>query len=278
MKYWKLIILFALPFFVTQTAFAETTLIWSTQTLSNTQLKGTFITHDLSFTSMDDLEKVEFRVIPSLKEWVTVTPSYFEHVEKGEENQFKVSINLPEEFKKNNLAGVIQLRHLINGKSQKTIAIPLQVNINITDNIEDILPPDPGADGEITLLGVDSDHDGVRDDIQRYIYINYYNNNRVRMTLIDRAKEFQNLFINADNKPAAYDIATRFGLHGECLYYLGGESTFEILTMLDSEILNTYERSKAYLKFNNYLAGEILTNNQISKWKFSCSFDVDTQG
>ena len=34
----------------------------------------------------------------------------------------------------------------------------------------DGIPPDPGRrEGNRTLLGVDSDNDGVRDDVQRYI-------------------------------------------------------------------------------------------------------------
>ncbi len=31
------------------------------------------------------------------------------------------------------------------------------------------LPPDPGLDGKLTILGIDSDNDGVRDDMQRKI-------------------------------------------------------------------------------------------------------------
>ncbi|MDX8380534.1 MAG: hypothetical protein R8M14_00305 [Ghiorsea sp.] len=31
------------------------------------------------------------------------------------------------------------------------------------------LPPDPGAAGRGTLAGIDSDNDGVRDDVQRWI-------------------------------------------------------------------------------------------------------------
>ncbi|MCF6156788.1 MAG: hypothetical protein E3K36_16465 [Candidatus Brocadia sp.] len=32
-----------------------------------------------------------------------------------------------------------------------------------------VLPPDPGKAGKETLLGIDTDGDGVRDDIQRRI-------------------------------------------------------------------------------------------------------------
>ena len=36
-----------------------------------------------------------------------------------------------------------------------------------------VLPPDPGKAGKETPLGIDTDGDGVRDDIQRYIYFIY---------------------------------------------------------------------------------------------------------
>lgn len=37
----------------------------------------------------------------------------------------------------------------------------------------DGLPPDPGKAGKQTLMGIDSDGDGLRDDVQRYIYLTY---------------------------------------------------------------------------------------------------------
>jgi len=45
--------------------------------------------------------------------------------------------------------------------------------------IEATLPPDPGSAGRATLEGIDSDGDGVRDDIQRFIELNYPDRNRL---------------------------------------------------------------------------------------------------
>jgi len=42
------------------------------------------------------------------------------------------------------------------------------------------LPPDPGKAGKETLLGIDADKDGVRDDIQRYIYFTYPDDKKLR--------------------------------------------------------------------------------------------------
>src|SRR5216683_231714 len=46
---------------------------------------------------------------------------------------------------------------------------------SMTATISITLPPDPGAAGKATLQGIDSDGDGVRDDIQRYIALTYPN-------------------------------------------------------------------------------------------------------
>lgn len=45
------------------------------------------------------------------------------------------------------------------------------------------LPPDPGAAGKETIEGIDSDGDGIRDDLQRWIYFNIpetHNNEQMR--------------------------------------------------------------------------------------------------
>ena len=54
-----------------------------------------------------------------------------------------------------------------------------------------VLPPDPGAAGKTTLQGVDSDGDGVRDDVQRYIALTYPNSEKTRATLTQYTKSIQ---------------------------------------------------------------------------------------
>jgi len=44
-------------------------------------------------------------------------------------------------------------------------------------------PPDPGEAGKKTLEGIDSDHDGLRDDVQRWIYARYPNDEKKRKAL-----------------------------------------------------------------------------------------------
>ena len=72
-----------------------------------------------------------------------------------------------------------------------------------------VLPPDPGAEGKKTLLGIDTDGDGVRDDIQRYIYLTYPDDKKLRLGLTYYAIEFQGVLKDANDREAAYVLVHR---------------------------------------------------------------------
>ena len=141
-----------------------------------------------------------------------------------------------------------------------------------------VLPPDPGKAGKVTLLGIDTDGDGVRDDIQRYIYFTYPDDKKLRLGLTYYAIEFQGVLKDANDREAAYDHANKMSHHGECLFYIKGEESIDIRRRLRAEILNTRERSIAYIKYSDNLGGRIIRGAPQKEWKDSCSFDVDGIG
>lgn len=140
------------------------------------------------------------------------------------------------------------------------------------------LPPDPGEEGKQTLLGLDSDSDGVRDDIQRYIYYAHPNDEKIRVALTQIAIEYQGLLSQASDPDAAFTHATRLARHGECLFYIQGETSSDTRAALKAEFLNTRERSLAYINYSNTLGGEIILGAPVQDWKNSCNFDVDAIG
>ncbi|GJQ45251.1 MAG: hypothetical protein JETCAE04_10050 [Candidatus Jettenia caeni] len=140
------------------------------------------------------------------------------------------------------------------------------------------LPPDPGGEGKKTLLGIDTDGDGVRDDIQRYIYFTYPDDKKLRLALSYYAKEFQGVLKDANDREAAYDHATKIVRNDECLWYLKGEESIDICSALRAKILNTRERSIAYIKYSDSLGGRIISLAPRKEWKDSCSFDVGDTG
>jgi hypothetical protein len=66
--------------------------------------------------------------------------------------------------------------------------------------------------------------------------------------------------------------------HGECLFYLKDEESFDIIDALLAKILNTRERSIAYIKYSDNLGGRIISGAPQKEWNDSCSFDVDDTG
>lgn len=79
------------------------------------------------------------------------------------------------------------------------------MSVIAADNIT--LPPDPGEAGKATLAGIDSDNDGVRDDVQRWIVINYPNSQKTRAALVQEVKLDQQFLLNAADPNISLNIA-----------------------------------------------------------------------
>ncbi|RPI69998.1 MAG: hypothetical protein EHM38_06885, partial [Geobacteraceae bacterium] len=109
-----------------------------------------------------------------------------------------------------------------------------------------LLPTDPGRVGKQGLNGIDADNDGVRDDIQRYLSVEYPDDEKVRLVMTQVTIEYQKLLAESNDPEAAVLHATRLARHGECLDYLVGDAARTMLARLKAEILNTQERSRAY--------------------------------
>ncbi|MEN9224177.1 MAG: hypothetical protein Q6L60_02440 [Thermostichus sp. HHBFW_bins_43] len=74
------------------------------------------------------------------------------------------------------------------------------------------LPPDPGEEGKRTLEGIDADGDGVRDDVQRWIYRRYPNEERKRKGMLRYAKALQASIVNVnrDSRDADLTVDAKF--------------------------------------------------------------------
>ena len=119
------------------------------------------------------------------------------------------------------------------------------------------LPPDPGEAGKVTVAGVDSNGNGVRDDIERYIALTYPNSEKTRRALTDFAIGMQAALLS-DRDIAKVNAATTIESKAlDCVEYI--EETLPprrgLWESLRAEILNTKLRSLAYYTYNKLLAG-----------------------
>jgi hypothetical protein len=139
---------------------------------------------------------------------------------------------------------------------------------NNTD-IQDNLPPDPGVAGKATLEGIDTDKDGLRDDVQRYIYMNF-NKEDERKVLINLANNIQIMILNSQDKNSAINAAQQMSLNLECLYYLNSTNASKVVENIEALSANTELRFAAYMKANENLSGETFLSNGIDNFKDSC--------
>ncbi|MCG8685706.1 MAG: hypothetical protein MI892_12575 [Desulfobacterales bacterium] len=142
------------------------------------------------------------------------------------------------------------------------------------------LPPDPGEAGNESLLGIDSDNNGVRDDIQRYIYFTYPDEQYVRQALSKIAKTYQAILLNATDSEVSCNSFKKLDCNIQCLNIAKGDirEAMHIAFDLQAEILNTDIRNLAYFEFDNSLAGKTTNSPSQEEIKNCCPFDIDEVG
>ena len=141
------------------------------------------------------------------------------------------------------------------------------------------LPPEPDPTiNNATLGGVDSNGNGVRDDVERAIY-KKYDNKLDAVFLMDNAKFFQRTLveplINA-KEIAQYDTKTI-----DCRVFLSKmDKKYKYITFrehidyVQDLILNTQERIQKYWDYNIALSGGVY-GSSVSDWALkSCSQEI----
>ncbi|PTQ83143.1 hypothetical protein C8R21_102146 [Nitrosospira multiformis] len=171
---------------------------------------------------------------------------------------------------------------LTSGQSVRALlkfSNPKQVKFNVSFEVDaelpkaGSLPPDPGSAGEATLLGIDSDGDGVRDDIQRYIALEYPSSEKTRLALTNIAKSYQAMLtVPPNNLQAARVIADQSDRAIRCLAFIMGiDPSITANQKLHAAFLNTIQRYRAYAAFDSQLAGQIFSLPY--DLEESCDFD-----
>jgi hypothetical protein len=119
------------------------------------------------------------------------------------------------------------------------------------------LPPDPGKAGKATVEGVDADMDGVRDDVQIAISERYPDDQVKQAALAQKTRALEEALaagssgdINAIIKASKSIIQAV-----KCLHQTMENPTAEI-GFLEYTVVNTTERSDAYMNFNEGLNGQ----------------------
>lgn len=148
-------------------------------------------------------------------------------------------------------------------------------------------PPDPGPENDKTLAGIDSNSNGVRDDIERYIAANYGDSPQKMAYLLQYAKELRPFVSTAMNSPAeALAQSARLSRTNACGALLIGphgrpfttsemqtlNAWFDAAKQVEIEYLNTTDRLAQFIKNDRLLAGQGLTLENWNSVQTACDF------
>lgn len=108
-----------------------------------------------------------------------------------------------------------------------------------------------------TVAGIDSDGDGVRDDIQRWINETYSSQPKVKMAMREIAMGRQLDLLSVANREQSILVSKKVLDNDNCLYsIIGIDAGANIVRELKSKLLNTKDRLYAEIKANANFSGQ----------------------
>lgn len=148
------------------------------------------------------------------------------------------------------------------------------------------LPPEPDPDlNNATLLGIDSNDNGIRDDVERFIVIKYKDHHKIVTEIgFQGARAYQKILENplntAENHKALHDAMDCNHYFKLTAKYMNNGDSILVDHYVDDQYkslqLNTKARVKAYLEYDKQLSGGVYKATPLgADEKNNCSFDAD---
>lgn len=118
------------------------------------------------------------------------------------------------------------------------------------------MPSEPGVNGDATIAGIDSDGDGIRDDVERRISAHYSNNASARAYSYMIAKRLQAIIVNSANKTTYIQAISELSFAENCLNIMLPTELNKGTRLVLPWVMNTYQRSIAYINARALIGGE----------------------
>jgi hypothetical protein len=233
---------------------------------------GSAATIPISFAATQNVADVSVNVDEALQPYVQVMPSRFYSVDGNETETLQLSLNsLPADPVLGSFVahGAIRIHAKTEGNESIFLGQALPVALFG-------LPADPGEAGKATLEGIDSDGDGLRDDVQRFIALSQPSSVRIRAALTQEAVALQRALLDSASETESAEHARAIDHAIECQFFVvPGDGAAGLAAELESEVVNTEARLAAYLAFQAHLTGKVFPAPPHRLRHVSCAFDPD---
>lgn len=230
---------------------------WSQDSVKAAILRGGHTEIQVSLNSFETIGNVYLTAVPEIAPYVDISPSTLANVKQGDIIPIRISIQADAAAELGLMKGVIQVREQVTRRGKgRVFARPLPVQVLIEDGV----------------AGADVDGNGVWDYIDQYIDTKYPGaaDDQLRSASRQYARAVQGGILNPDSKQMSLQYATDSDRATECVFHLRPDDANSILADLESAILNTESRSKAFLMFSEQSAGQVFASTPSSERSASC--------
>ena len=143
------------------------------------------------------------------------------------------------------------------------------------------LPPEPlPEENNATLVGIDSNDNGVRDDVERWVYTEFKDKHPVHIEVgMQSARTWKKIFTDPSNPEttdmvdAAIACEVYYETYSDPILIFDPIGLFQ---QVKSEILNQPKRRDAFFAYDKALSGGVYTTFWGSELKDKCDFDTLT--
>jgi hypothetical protein len=143
------------------------------------------------------------------------------------------------------------------GGNNQAVVLPAKITPQSVPMILDPsqVPPDPGSAGDATVAGIDSNNNGIRDDVERWIAQTYPSSAKMRAAAAQVALSFQDrVTSNGLTVNTAYQRAVIATNAMSCLIKSSEDTRVpDDLKGIMAAQLNTRQRTNAYISFESTL-------------------------
>jgi len=182
-------------------------------------------------------------------------------------------------------------KHKLKTKQDKNIILQAKLN-TVTSNAVALeiyyeinghtLPPMPDKTlNDSTLLGIDSNNNGVRDDVEIWIYETYKDKHPIHIDIAMQAGRAYKLVLETPER--AKEIREIVIAPSHCAWYYQNDAKYfnepllvdeKIASPVQGKYFNTKERNDVYWEYDTLLSGGIYSLPKIKDEKSFCDFNT----
>lgn len=140
---------------------------------------------------------------------------------------------------------IVRMFHFYNlNKTNEQVAKIHATKLTLDDVMGKNLPPDPGAEADKTIAGIDANKNGIRDDVELAIFREYPNSVKTRAAALQYAMALQIGLTQVSNSATLVAMAQEKGRAYGCLFdnVGGGRTMTQHTDSLEKIMLNTDAR------------------------------------